>query len=216
MRAPPPFPRPDASGLWAPPLERAGLGAGAYAPRGTNLKGTPATYQTQTLEFLTSLWRPPERRLGAGTRHRWARSILLPFGRYSRTLCDAHRNQGCSGCVKGPGKVSGLRLGSCLCRSAPREAPGPVSPCSHYTEAARLLAARWWRGGQTGGLPIPGWALREQSLLIFHDILNHRTYLPTLPACTKITATIIMIIKRVFYLLHLRGGGGSLRRLWIV
>lgn len=56
---------------------------------------------------------------------------------------------------------------------------------------------------------IPGWALRERSLLIFHDILNHRTYLPTLPAYTKITATIIMIIKRVFYLLHLQGGMGG-------
>lgn len=151
IRAPPPSPRPAASGLRAPPLERAGLGAGAYAPRGANLKRTLATYQTQTLEFLTSLWRPPERRLGAGTRYRWARSILLPFGGYSRTLCDAHLNLGCSGGAKGPGKVSGLRLGSCLCRTAPRGAPGPVSPCSHYTEAARLLAAPlvagqagWW------------------------------------------------------------------------
>jgi hypothetical protein len=26
---------------------------------------------------------------------------------YSRTLCDAHLNQGRSGCAKGPGKVSG-------------------------------------------------------------------------------------------------------------
>lgn len=57
--------------------------------------------------------------------------------------------------------------------------------------------------------PIPSWALRERSLLIFHDILNHRTYLPTLPARTKITATVIMIIKRVLYLLHLQGGMGG-------
>lgn len=57
--------------------------------------------------------------------------------------------------------------------------------------------------------PTPGWTLRELFLLIFHDILNHRTYLPTLPVCTKITATIIMIIKRVFYLLHLQGGMGG-------
>lgn len=202
-------PRPAASGLRAPPLERAGLGAGAYVPRGANLGGTLATYPTQTLESLASLWRPPERRLGAGTRHRWARSVLLPYGRYNRTLCDAHLNQGRSGCTKGLGKVSGLRLGSCLCSSAPRGAPGPVNPCSHYMEAARLLAARWWRAGRLVVSPIPGWSLRERSLLIFHDILNHRTYLPTLPACTKITATIIMIIKRVFYLLHLQGGMGG-------
>ena len=50
----------------------------------------------------------------------------------------------------------------------------------------------------------------ERSLLIFHDILNHRTYLHTWPARTKITATIIMIIKRVLYLLHPRGGRGEL------
>lgn len=68
-------------------------------------------------------------------------------------------------------------------------------------------------GGGAGRLvpppPIPSWALRERSLLIFHDILNHRTYLPTLPARTKITATIIMIIKLVLYLLHLQGGMGG-------
>lgn len=172
IRAPPPSPRRAASGLRAPPLERAGLRAGAFAPRGANLRGTLATYPTQTLESLASLWRPHERRLGAGIRHRWAGSVLLPYGRYSRTLCDAHLNQGRSGYAKGPGKVSGLRLGSCLCRSAPRGAPGPVSPCSHYTEAARLLAARWWRGGRLVVSLIPGWALRERSLLIFNEFFS--------------------------------------------
>lgn len=86
--------------------------------------------------------------------------------------------------------------------------PGLSAP-AHYTEPSQLLAARWWRGRQAGGPPIPSWALCERSLLIFHDILNHRTYLPTLPARTKITATIIMIIKRVLYLLHLQGGMGG-------
>lgn len=103
-------------------------------------------------------------------------------------------------------RVPARSPGFCLRRFAPRCAPDSV----HYTESARLLTALWWRGRQAGSPPpIPSWALRERSLLIFHDILNHRTYLPTLPARTKITATIIMIIKLVLYLLHLQGGMGG-------
>lgn len=107
-------------------------------------------------------------------------------------------------------RVPARSPGFCLYRFAPRCAP---ESCKPLFTTRNLPSCSGLSGGGAGRLvlpsPTPSWALRERSLLIFHDILNHRTYLPTLPASTKITATIIMIIKRVLYLLHLKGGMGG-------
>lgn len=127
-------------------------------------------------------------------------------------LPAAHPSVGCCCCARGPEEVPGV--GNKVLplhirpKGAGREPEGP----SHRREPAVLLAAAPALLGGAERLLVPPsrpGPSCERSLLIFHDILNHRTYLHTLPARTKITAMIIMIIKRVLYLLHPRGGRGS-------
>ena len=214
--APPLPPGLAGSGLRAPPAERAGPRAGACAPgpRRANLKGAVAS-KAPRLEPRgpAASSRPrPRAASGARTYRGSAEGVLFLPPSAGTNLPAAHPSVGCCCCARDPEEVPGV--GSKVLplhirpQGAGREPEGP----SHRREPAGSLSAPPALPGGARRLLVPpsrAGPSCERSLLIFHDILNHRTYLHTLPARTKITATIIMIIKRVLYLLHPRGGRGS-------